>query len=156
MKTCLFALALLPTLASAQAPLTLAKKFAADYQAATLKKDFSRFQKESTKDFAYIDGRGMKSGKDQAVAGMKAFYGSMTIKSFTAKAVSAKTAEGGIVYVQESKLAGTSTMFGPKPSVFNSVSRDEILMVKQGGRWLTKRVKNLKTDIKINGKPMKM
>ena len=149
-----FALLAVSSLAAAQSPTTVAKKAAADYQKATMKKDFASFEKSSTPDFVYIDGKGQKAGKAQALAGMKGFFGAMTMKSVRVKALSAKKAEGGIVYVQEEWLEGSMKMGVPKPSKFTAHTKDEVLMVNAGGKWMTKRVKSLMTDDRIDGKKM--
>lgn len=151
--TLLFAV-LLPTAVFAQSPMEIAKKSAAIYRSETLKKDYAGFEKASTPDFVYIDLKGRKADKKSALQGMKAFYGTLTISKLTVTADSAKKAEGGVVYVQETHLTGLTTMGGPKPSKFSSHSRDEVLLVKVGGIWKVKRVKNLSSDDRMNGKPM--
>ncbi len=135
-------------------PMEMAKKAAADYQAATLKKDVASFEKESTPDFVYIDAHGTKATKAQALAGMKGFYSGMKFSKVKVVAVSAKLADGGLVYVQESWVDGKVKMGGPKESLFTSHSLDEVHLVKQKGKWLTKLVKNLKSDSKVDGKKM--
>jgi ketosteroid isomerase-like protein len=135
-------------------PMDVAKKAAADYRNATLKKDFASFEKTSTPDFVYVDAHGVKVPRAQALEGMKTFYGPMKWTKVKVVAVSAKLADGGIVYIQEEWSEGKAKMGGPKESLYTSHSKDEVHMVKKGGKWLTKMVKNLKTDMKIDGKKM--
>ena len=153
-KLSLLPLALAACLAHADTPMSVAIKAAKEYENTTLKKDFASFEKSATTDFVYINAKGQKTSKAQAIGGMKAFYGMLEIKSLDVKAVSAKRAEGGVVYIQTTKLLGSMKMGGPKPSKFESTSRDEVLLVQKGGRWLTKRVKNLKSVDLLDGKPM--
>ena len=141
---------------SAQSPMALARRMAAECQKATLKKDFASMDKSTTPDFVYVDGKGRKTTKAQALAGMKGFYGALKIKSVKVKALSAKMAEGGHIYVQAMWTEGTMPMGGPKPSKFTGHSKDEVysVKVKVKGKWLTKRVKNLSINDTIDGKPM--
>lgn len=136
------------------APMDVAKKAAADYQKAVLTKNFAGFETSSTPDFVYIDAKGTKATKEQALAGMKAFFTPMKWTKVQVKALSAKMVKGELVYVQEEKSEGKMKMGGPKESLYSSYSKDEVHMIQKNGKWLTKMVKNLKSDMKIDGKKM--
>lgn len=140
-------------LASSETPLDVAKQKTAEYVKAMKTKNLAHFEKGATADFVYIDMKGRKAGRAQAMAGIKQAF-AMTIKTLDDKVVSAKKAEGGVVYVNDIKVVASGSMGGPKPSTMVSVMRVETLVVSKGGKWLYKRVKMLKNDTKIDGKPM--
>ncbi|CAN5406480.1 hypothetical protein BH11ARM2_BH11ARM2_28080 [soil metagenome] len=142
--------------AGSETPMEVAKRFSTAYVKAMKTKDLTHFDQGSTEDFVYIDGHGRKAGKTQAVAGIKSAFSMMTITSFDVKVVSAKKAEGGVLYVTEAKMVATMKTGGPKPSMMVSNMRDETLVVPKGNKWYYKRVKELKDDTTIDGKPMKM
>lgn len=140
-------------LAGSGTPMEVAKQKSAEYVKAMKTKNLAHFTEGATVDFVYIDVKGRKVTKAQALGGIKQAF-AMTIKTMDNKVVSAKKAEGGVVYVNNMKVVASGSMGGPKPSTMVSFMRVETLVVPKGGKWLYKRVRMLKDDTKIDGKPM--
>ncbi|AIE87637.1 nuclear transport factor 2 family protein [Fimbriimonas ginsengisoli] len=140
--------------AGGESPKDVAKAMVAKYRKAMRTKDLSFFEKGSTADFVYVDTHGTKSPKKAAIAGLKAGFGMMgAFKKFETKLVSAKNAEGGVVFVLDEDIVHPMKM-GGKTSILASKMRNETLLVKSNGKWLYKRVKILKENTTLDGKPM--
>ncbi len=119
-------------------------------------KDASYFEKHIAPDFVYISLKGQRQTKAAAVAGMKgSFQAIRGIPKASSRVVSARRAEGGIVFVEEQSITA-KVGDGPKLSTIESKTRTEDLFVLKGGVWMAKRIKVLSDSTVIDGKPMPM
>ncbi len=144
------------TAAPPESPTVVAKKMAADYRRAILAKDSGYFMKNSTEDFTYSLSNGPKAGKRQALAGVKqSFDSTKKVDLLEMKVVSARRAEGGVLFTADCKMKADMDM-GGKTGRMESKFRTEMLVVPLGKGWAYKRVKMLTDDTKVDGKPMKM
>ncbi|MGV3616298.1 MAG: hypothetical protein ACO1SV_13270 [Fimbriimonas sp.] len=139
--------------AASETPLGVAKTIEAKIRKAALTKDLSYFRNESTDDLVYILPNGKRMTKAQTMVMLEQRM-KMTLKtkSYASKISSAKSAEGGVVFAYTAKMVSDVNLGKPKPSEMVSRSTVEILVVKQNGSWLTKRVKILKSDATVDGK----
>lgn len=140
--------------APAQSPMEIARKANAEYERAVKAGDFASFDRNSTRDFVYIDRKGRRSPKAESLASMKAMMPAIHYSRYATRVLSAKAADGGVVYLQDTAFTGTMSMGKAKPMKMVSHSVDEVLLVKQKGHGATKWVKNRKNDTTVDGKPM--
>lgn len=150
-----------PAKASAQeTPMTVARQMATEYKTALMKKDVGYFDKRSTSDFVYIDEKGRKMLRGQSMEQMKQGFAMMTIDSMTENVVSAKKAEGGVLFTTDMKMAATLKMPSAKDKKkmahLDSTARFDSLVVKQDGVWKYKRVKMIKSKDLVDGKTSPM
>lgn len=138
-----------------ESPMAVAKKTNADYRRAMLAKDVAYFEKNAAKDFTYVS-QGGTASRAQALAGIKQSF-ALTKKTerMDMRVVSARRAEGGIVYVTDAKTA-SEVVVGKKTGKMASAFRFETLLVPRGKGWVYKRVKILMEDTTLDGKPMEM
>lgn len=139
-----------------ETPMAIARKVNAEYKRAMLAKDIAHFEKNSTPDFAYISASGEKASKKQALEGIKqSFAMTKRVDLLEMKIVSARRAEGGVLVTSDCKMVAQIAM-GKQNGNLVTTFRDEVLVVPMGKGWAYKRVKILKDDTKIDGKPVKM
>ncbi len=149
----LFGIVAVATAGGFETPMEVAAKLSREYRASILARDADRIERGSTADFVLVDARGRRMARAQAMGAMRAGLRAMTaVKSVDVRVVSARRAEGGIVYVSESKIVALINAGGPKPAKMEASLRDEWLAVPKGGRWLVKRARILKDDTRIDGK----
>ncbi len=148
-----FLIALATAAVSAQAPQMVAQKLTVDYQTAIKGQDFSAFERILAPDFAYLDAKGRKITKAAFLKKFEGLYRGMALQTFRVDASSARKGRGGILFVQDTKVLGVSTLGGSKANFFTADSRDEVLAVRRGGKWLVKQVKSERRTTTMNGKP---
>ena len=138
-----------------ETPLAVATRLSKEYRSALLARDADRIEKSGTADFMYVDVKGRKLSRADAMAAMRGGLKAMTaVRRVDVKVLSAQRGEGGVVYVSQTKMLATINVGGPKPSTLESTMRNEWLAVPASGGWLIKRIRVLKEETKIDGKPM--
>lgn len=134
-------------------PLATAKALSKAYANSIATKNAAWLEKNTTFDFVYISIKGQKQTRAQAIAGMKGMFTAVKgAPKIDCRVVSARKAEGGLIFVQDTTIVGKADFGKPAPSTIESRTREEVLFVPKGKGWLAKRMKILKDSTVIDGK----